>query len=285
MRWNSQGEVENWSLLALIPLTLVTVLHGEEGRTLWGGENLPRTGKPTGRCWWLPLCCRNASKDSAGPPLGHGQMFATTARARTDQEDDHGDRAVSIVGSHQGKATNLSPLHQVWMPPLDRSLSWTPEQHWEKSRLLLNLTWDLYQTWGWTFSTSYRSQPPCKGRTIPLKDHGQKTMKTGSSGGGTELICPIGVGVRGDPRDNWFPGACPENKSLLWAPPGEDWSSWCWVWLFGTSSSQVYLTERLPTTSKPNIPLSGYQGGTVSKDFGLCTSPAVLGGKVQPAYA
>ena len=46
-----------------------------------------------------------------------------------------------------------------------------------------------------------------------------------------------------------------------------------------------YLTERLLTTSKPDIPLSRYQGGGVSKDFGLCTSPAVLGRKVQTAYA
>ena len=43
--------------------------------------------------------------------------------------------------------------------------------------------------------------------------------------------------------------------------------------------------ERLTTASKPNIPLSGYQGGAISKDFGLCTSPAVLGREVQPAYA
>ena len=47
----------------------------------------------------------------------------------------------------------------------------------------------------------------------------------------------------------------------------------------------MYLTERLPTASKPNIPLSGYQGGAVSKDFGLHPSPAVLGREVQPTYA
>ena len=40
----------------------------------------------------------------------------------------------------------------------------------------------------------------------------------------------------------------------------------------------MYPTERLLTTSKPDIPLSRYQGGTVS-------SPAVLGGEVQTAYA
>ena len=47
----------------------------------------------------------------------------------------------------------------------------------------------------------------------------------------------------------------------------------------------MYLTERLPTASKPDIPLSGYQGGAISKDFGLHTSPTALGGEVQPTYA
>ena len=38
----------------------------------------------------------------------------------------------------------------------------------------------------------------------------------------------------------------------------------------------------IPTTSKPDVPLPGYQGGTVSEDPGLCTSPTVLGREVQP---
>ena len=47
----------------------------------------------------------------------------------------------------------------------------------------------------------------------------------------------------------------------------------------------MHLLEGIPTTSKPNVPMPGYQGGTVSEDFGLHKSPTVLGGEVQPANA
>ena len=44
----------------------------------------------------------------------------------------------------------------------------------------------------------------------------------------------------------------------------------------------MHLPKGIPTASKPNVPLPGYQGGTVSEDPGLHTSPTVLGGEVQP---
>ena len=100
----------NWSLTALVPLTLVTELHREEGGTLQVSKNSLRPRKPTGGCWGLPLCWRNALKDSAGPLLGHSQTSAIAPRVGTDQEEDPGGRAAGAVGPQQG-ATNLSPLH------------------------------------------------------------------------------------------------------------------------------------------------------------------------------
>ena len=114
LRWRKgeqPGGGGDWSLPALIPLALATKLHREESRTLQGSKNLLRPGKPTGRCWQLLPHWRNALKDSAGPPLGHGQTSATTPRVGTNQEEDLGDRAADAVGPHQGKVTNLSPLH------------------------------------------------------------------------------------------------------------------------------------------------------------------------------
>ena len=131
LRWNRQ-EVESQSLSALIPLTLATGLHGEDGGTLQGSKNSLRPGKPSGGCWQLLLHWRNALKDSAGPPLRCSQMFATAPRAEANREEDHGGGAAGIVGPHQGKATNLSPLHRVQMVPINGSLSWTQEQgSWE----------------------------------------------------------------------------------------------------------------------------------------------------------
>ena len=54
------------------------------------------------------------------------------------------------------------------------------------------------------------------------------------------------------------------------------------IWHFQLPS---VFDGKTSTASKPDIPLLGYQGGAVSKDFGLCTSPAVLGGEVQPSFA
>ena len=48
---------------------------------------------------------------------------------------------------------------------------------------------------------------------------------------------------------------------------------------------QVHQPEGIPTTSKPDVPLPGYQGGTVAEDFGLHTSPTVLSREVQPTNA
>ena len=45
----------------------------------------------------------------------------------------------------------------------------------------------------------------------------------------------------------------------------------------------MHLPEAIPTASKPNVPLPGYQGGTVAEDCGIYTSPTVLGGEAQPA--
>ena len=45
---------------------------------------------------------------------------------------------------------------------------------------------------------------------------------------------------------------------------------------------QMPPPKGIPTTSKPDVPLPAYQGGTVPEDSGLHTSPTVLGGEVQP---
>ena len=47
----------------------------------------------------------------------------------------------------------------------------------------------------------------------------------------------------------------------------------------------MHPLEGIPATSKPNVPLPGFQGETVSEDSGLHTSPTVLGGEVQPTDA
>ena len=148
--------MENWSLLALIPLTFVTRLHGEEGGTLQGNKNLLRPGKPTGRCWWLAPCWRNASKHSASPPLGHGQMFATTPRAGTNQEGDLRSRVAGAVGPPtRGRPPISVPFTESkWL-----LLTGHFPGPWSRylGRLPLILTWGLQQTWGWTLSTSCRS--------------------------------------------------------------------------------------------------------------------------------
>ena len=55
--------------------------------------------------------------------------------------------------------------------------------------------------------------------------------------------------------------------------------------LFDTSSPQVHLLEGILTASKPNVPLLGYQGGTVAEDCSICASSTVLGREAQPAEA
>ena len=45
------------------------------------------------------------------------------------------------------------------------------------------------------------------------------------------------------------------------------------------------LPEGIPLTTKPHVPLPGYQGGTVRKDCSLCAGPTVLDGEVQPTDA
>ena len=44
----------------------------------------------------------------------------------------------------------------------------------------------------------------------------------------------------------------------------------------------MHLPKGISTAYKPNVPLLGYQGGTVTEDPGLHTSLTVLAGEVQP---
>ena len=41
-------------------------------------------------------------------------------------------------------------------------------------------------------------------------------------------------------------------------------------------------SEGFPLTAGPNVPLPGYQGGTVGEDCSPCKDSTVLGGEVQP---
>ena len=41
----------------------------------------------------------------------------------------------------------------------------------------------------------------------------------------------------------------------------------------------------IPTASKANVPLLGYQGGTVAEDCSIYASPTVLGRETQPTDA
>ena len=45
------------------------------------------------------------------------------------------------------------------------------------------------------------------------------------------------------------------------------------------------LSEGFPLAARSNVPLPGYQGGTVREDHSLHPGPTVLGGEVQPTYA
>ena len=47
----------------------------------------------------------------------------------------------------------------------------------------------------------------------------------------------------------------------------------------------MHPPKGISTTSKPDVLLPGYQGGTVTEDPGFCTSLTVLSGEVQPADA
>ena len=100
----------------------------------------------------------------------------------------------------------------------------------------------------------------------------------GAQSPNTQLV----AGVSGDPRNQWLLGAHPEDKGLLWASPSKEQSPRCQQWLFGASGPQIYPLEGIPAASKPGVPLPGFQGGTVSEDSGLHTTPTVLGGESQP---
>ena len=45
------------------------------------------------------------------------------------------------------------------------------------------------------------------------------------------------------------------------------------------------LSEGFPLTAGSNVPLPGYQGGTVGEDHSLHAGSTVLGREVQPTYA
>ena len=133
-----------------------------------------------------------------------------------------------------------------------------------------------------------RAQEITKEIVSSLKDHlrwrkGEQPGRGGEAEGTKSQHSQLVARVSGDPRGKWLLAAHPDDKGLLQAPPIDEWNPRCWILLFGTSSPQVHLPEWIPTASKPNVLLPGYQGGTVSEDFGICTSFTVLGGEVQPA--
>ena len=157
--------------------------------------------------------------------------------------------------------------HQAQSPPLsdiNRSLSWTQEQHMKKNkylgRSLLILIWGPHWSWGWILSTSCRSQLPCKrrmSRALSCKGPQWRTMKIeleGVQGPHTLLVAR----VSGDPQNQWLPSACSEDMSLFWAPLSEEWSPGCWQLLVSTTSPQVHLPETIPTTSESDVPHSGF---------------------------
>ena len=263
------------------PLTLVTGLHGHEGGALQGSKNLLRPGKPTGRHWWLPLCWRNTSKDSTR----WRQQMSTTRTwlniHHCSQSWDWPRRRSWGWSCRHGRAP-LREGHQSQSPSLSPNGS-----HWWVTFLDSGATLEEEQVLGQA-STDFDLGPlPDLGPDLEyfLQElavmQGEGDPSQGPPAEGYEDWIEW-RGCRVNTPD-W--GAHPENKSHLWAHPSKEWSTRCWEQLFGTSSSQVYLMERLPTASKLDIPLSGYQGGAISKDFGLCTSPAVLVGEVQPTYA
>ena len=120
LRWRKgeqTGGVENQSLLALIPLAIATKLHREEGGTLQGSKNSLRPGKPTSRPWWLLPHWRNALKDLAGPPLGHGQISTTIPRVKTDQEEGLRSRVTGALELHQRRTPISVPSTESdWLP-------------------------------------------------------------------------------------------------------------------------------------------------------------------------
>ena len=72
---------------------------------------------------------------------------------------------------------------------------------------------------------------------------------------------------------------------LFWAPPMNEQNTWHRELLSGSTGTQMSPSERFPLTATSNVPLPGYQGGTVGGDYSLCPGSTVLDGEVQSAYA